>query len=107
MDISVVIPLYNEAESLPELFSWIERVMDEHHFTYEVIFVDDGSTDDSWKIIECFKQQSACVHGIRFRRNYGKSLVCIADFRGQKVTWSLPWMPICKTVRMKSPNCTA
>ena len=73
MDISVVIPLYNEAESLPELFSWIERVMDEHHFTYEVIFVDDGSTDDSWKIIECFKQQSACVHGIRFRRNYGKS----------------------------------
>lgn len=73
MDISVVIPLYNEAESLPELFSWIERVMDEHHFTYEVIFVDDGSTDDSWKIIERFKQQSACVHGIRFRRNYGKS----------------------------------
>ncbi len=73
MNISVVIPLYNEAESLPELFSWIQRVMEEHHFTYEVIFVDDGSTDDSWKIIEGFKQQSDVVHGIRFRRNYGKS----------------------------------
>ena len=52
MDISVVIPLYNEAESLPELFSWIERVMKEHNYTYEVIFVNDGSTDRSWKIIE-------------------------------------------------------
>ena len=51
MDISVVIPLYNEAESLPELFAWIERVMEENHFSYEVIFVDDGSTDNSWEII--------------------------------------------------------
>ena len=52
MDISVVIPLYNEAESLPELHAWIKRVMDDHHFTYEIIFVNDGSTDDSWSIIE-------------------------------------------------------
>lgn len=56
MDISVVIPLYNEAESLPELFSWIERVMKEHNYTYEVIFVNDGSTDNSWEVIEELKQ---------------------------------------------------
>ena len=73
MDISVVIPLYNEAESLPELFAWIERVMEENHFSYEVIFVDDGSTDNSWEIIEGFRQKSSVVRGIRFRRNYGKS----------------------------------
>ncbi len=73
MDISVVIPLYNEEESLPELFSWIERVMDEHHFSYEVIFIDDGSTDSSWTVIEQLKQRSEHVKGIKFRRNYGKS----------------------------------
>ncbi|MCD7976377.1 MAG: glycosyltransferase family 2 protein [Tannerellaceae bacterium] len=73
MDISVVIPLYNEAESLPELYSWIERVMHENQFTYEVIFVDDGSTDDSWKIIESLREKSPCIKAIKFRRNYGKS----------------------------------
>lgn len=73
MDISVVVPLYNEAESLPELFTWIEKVMKENNFTYEIIFIDDGSTDDSWKIIESLRQKSPCVKGIRFRRNYGKS----------------------------------
>lgn len=73
MDISVVIPLYNEEESLPELFAWINRVMDTHHFSYEVIFVDDGSTDNSWKIVEGLQQQSPYVKGIKFRRNYGKS----------------------------------
>ncbi|MCC8132137.1 MAG: glycosyltransferase family 2 protein [Tannerellaceae bacterium] len=73
MDISVVIPLYNEAESLPELYEWIERVMNENHFTYEVIFVDDGSTDDSWKIIEGLRERSSCIKAIKFRRNYGKS----------------------------------
>ena len=73
MDISVVIPLYNEAESLPELFAWIQRVMAENHFTYEIIFVDDGSTDGSWDVIEGFRKQSPVVRGIRFRRNYGKS----------------------------------
>ena len=72
MDISVVIPLYNEAESLPELFAWIERVMEENHFSYEVIFVDDGSTDNSWEIIEGFRQKSSVVRGIRFRRNLWK-----------------------------------
>ena len=73
MDISVVIPLYNEAESLPELFAWIERVMKEHNYTYEVIFVNDGSTDNSWEVIEELKQRSPHVRGIKFRRNYGKS----------------------------------
>ena len=73
MDISVVIPLYNEAESLPELFSWIERVMKEHNYTYEVIFVNDGSTDNSWEVIEELKQRSPHIRGIKFRRNYGKS----------------------------------
>lgn len=73
MDISVVIPLYNEAESLPELFAWIERVMKEHQFSYEVIFVDDGSTDNSWEVIEQLQQQSPAVKGVKFRRNYGKS----------------------------------
>jgi glycosyltransferase involved in cell wall biosynthesis len=73
MDISVVIPLYNEEESLPELFTWIERVMYTHNFSYEVIFIDDGSTDKSWNIIEQLSQRSANVKGIKFRRNYGKS----------------------------------
>jgi len=73
MDISVVIPLYNEAESLPELQAWIERVMAENGFSYEVIYVDDGSTDDSWQVIKKLQQSNPCVKGISFRRNYGKS----------------------------------
>jgi len=73
MDISVVIPLYNEEESLPELTSWIAKVMQKHNFSYEVLFVDDGSTDTSWSIIENLKQEYSSVKGIKFRRNYGKS----------------------------------
>ena len=73
MDISVVIPLFNEAESLPELFEWIERVMKANGFSYEIIFVNDGSTDNSWEVIEQLRQRSTYVHGIKFRRNYGKS----------------------------------
>ena len=73
MDISVVIPLFNEAESLPELFDWIERVMRANGFSYEIIFVNDGSTDHSWGVIEQLRQRSPYVHGIKFRRNYGKS----------------------------------
>lgn len=73
MDISVVIPLYNEAESLPELEAWIERVMKENNFTYEVIFINDGSTDNSWEVVEELQQKNACVRGVKFRRNYGKS----------------------------------
>ena len=73
MDISVVVPLFNEAESLPELAAWIERVMKDHDFTYEVIFVDDGSTDDSWEVIRRLSAQNPAMHGVSFRRNYGKS----------------------------------
>ena len=73
MDISVVIPLYNEAESLPELAAWIERVMKEHDFSYEVIFVDDGSTDGSWEVIRTLTASNPSMKGVSFRRNYGKS----------------------------------
>jgi glycosyltransferase involved in cell wall biosynthesis len=73
MDISVVIPLYNEAESLPELFEWMKRVMLENHFSYEIIFVDDGSTDNSWTVIKQLQRENKEVRAIRFRRNYGKS----------------------------------
>ena len=73
MNISVVIPLFNEDESLPELLSWIERVMDENKFTYEVILVDDGSTDNSWNVIEQLSAKNNCIRAIKFRRNYGKS----------------------------------
>lgn len=73
MDISLVIPLYNEAESLPELESWIARVMKENNFSYEIWFVNDGSTDNSWQVIEQLREKNPCVKGISFRRNYGKS----------------------------------
>ncbi len=73
INISVIVPLFNEAESLPELHAWILRVMAEHKFTYEIIFVNDGSTDDSWKVIEELAAKDKNVHGIKFRRNYGKS----------------------------------
>lgn len=80
MDISVVIPLYNEEESLPELFAWIQRVMETSCFSYEVIFVNDGSTDRSWNVIEQLKAKSEHVRGIKFRRNYGKSPALYCGF---------------------------
>ena len=80
MDISVVIPLYNEEESIGELFQWIERVMDENQFSYEVIFISYGSTDRSWPIICELKERSEHVHGIKFRRNYGKSPALYCGF---------------------------
>lgn len=84
MNISVVIPLYNEEESIPELFAWIKRVMDAHQYSFEVIFVNDGSTDSSWdKIVELSKENGT-VHGIRFRRNYGKSAALYQGFKKAK-----------------------
>ena len=80
MDISVVIPLYNEEESLPELFAWIQRVMTQNGFSYEVIFVNDGSTDRSWQVIEELAAQHDRVKGIKFRRNYGKSPALYCGF---------------------------
>jgi len=84
MDISVIVPLLNEEESLPELTSWIARVMDDHQFSYEVIMVDDGSTDGSWKVIESLHEQNRCLKGIRFQRNYGKSAALNEGFRSSK-----------------------
>ena len=80
MDISVVVPLFNEEESLPELYAWIERVMQANGFSFEVIFVNDGSTDRSWEVIEKLKSQSEHVRGIKFRRNYGKSPALYCGF---------------------------
>lgn len=80
LDISVVVPLYNEEESLPELIAWIDRVMRAHAFTYEVILVDDGSSDGSWEVIERLKTSCPAVRGIRFSRNYGKSAALYCGF---------------------------
>lgn len=85
MNISVIVPLYNEAESLPELEAWIERVMDANGFSYEIIFVNDGSTDDSWRVIqELRKKNPEHVRGISFRRNYGKSPALNTGFGAAK-----------------------
>ena len=81
MDITVVVPLYNEEESLPELYKWLERVMKANGFSFEVIFVNDGSTDNSWQVIEDLSHQSENVKGIKFRRNYGKSPALYCGFK--------------------------
>lgn len=83
-DISVIIPLYNEAESLPELAQWIERVMAANGFSYEVIFVNDGSTDSSWAVIEDLCDRNEMMHGICFRRNYGKSPALYTGFEAAR-----------------------
>lgn len=85
MDISVIVPLYNEEESLPELYAWIQRVMKANGFTYEVIFVNDGSKDKSWDVIEDLHRKDAeHVHAIKFRRNYGKSPALYCGFKAAK-----------------------
>lgn len=80
MDLSIVIPLYNEEESINELYEWIVRVMTTNHYSYEIIFINDGSTDRSWKIIEALKEKDSAVKGIKFRRNYGKSPALYCGF---------------------------
>ena len=84
MDISVIVPLFNEEESLPELHAWIQRVMNANGFSYEIIFVNDGSTDNSWGIIEELHHKDEHVHGIKFRRNYGKSPALYCGFKAAK-----------------------
>ena len=84
MNISVIVPLFNEDESLPELYAWIERVMKANNFTYEVIFVNDGSTDRSWDVIRELSEKSENVRGIKFRRNYGKSPALYCGFNEAK-----------------------
>ena len=80
LDISVVVPLYNEQESLPELVAWIDRVAEQNKLSYEVIMVDDGSSDDSWQVVEQLKEQYPAIRGIRFARNYGKSAALYCGF---------------------------
>ena len=80
MDISVIVPLYNEAESLPELTAWIERVMAANKFSYEIWFINDGSTDNSWQVIESLREKNPCIKGVKFRRNYGKSPALYTGF---------------------------
>ncbi len=84
MDLSIVIPLYNEEESLKELTEWIERVMEEHNFDYEILFIDDGSTDNSWQIIKELKQKNPRIRAFRFRRNYGKAAGLYVGFQNAK-----------------------
>ncbi|PWS31248.1 glycosyltransferase family 2 protein [Pedobacter paludis] len=80
MDISVVVPLFNEDESLPELTAWIAKVMNDNNFSYEIVLVDDGSTDKSWEVIESLREQNEAIKGIKFRRNYGKSAALNVGF---------------------------
>lgn len=84
MNISVVIPLFNEEESLPELCAWIQKVMDENGFSYEIILVDDGSTDESWAVIERLGTAYSCIKGIKFQRNYGKSAALNEGFKAAR-----------------------
>jgi len=81
MDISVVVPLFNEEESLPELEAWIRRVMEENNYSYEIIMVDDGSSDQSWRVVEELHQINPLVKGIKFQRNYGKSAALNEGFK--------------------------
>lgn len=83
-DISVVVPLLDESESLPELAAWIERVMAENGFSYEIIFIDDGSHDDSWSVIKELSRSNPSIRGIRFRRNYGKSAALYSGFEAAR-----------------------
>ncbi len=84
MDLSIIIPLIDEAESIPELSSWIEKVMLDNNYTYEIIMVDDGSTDNSWQVIEDLRKQNPNIKGIKFQRNYGKSAALNEGFKACK-----------------------
>lgn len=84
MDVSIIVPLFNEEESLPELCAWIKRVVDSHSLTYEILLVDDGSSDNSWQVIEKLTKENNHIKGIRFQRNYGKSAALNEGFRACK-----------------------
>ena len=84
MDISIIIPLFNEEESLPKLYEWLKKVLDENHFSHEILFIKDGSMDASWKVIQTLHEQDQAVKGICFRRNYGKSAALHCGFQQAK-----------------------
>ena len=81
MDISIIIPFLDESESLPELTEWIQRVANQNHLSYEILMIDDGSTDNSWQIVEQLRKKNPCIKGIKFQRNYGKSAALNEGFR--------------------------
>ena len=103
-DLSIVISLFNEEESLPELISWIEKVMAAEGYSYEVIMVDDGSRDGSWSLIKEFSQKNPSIKGISFRRNYGKSPALAS--RRQKAVLSSQWTQIFRIHLTKYRNFT-
>jgi glycosyltransferase involved in cell wall biosynthesis len=106
MNISVVVPAYNEVESLPELTAWIKKVMNQFQFSYEIILIDDGSNDGSWQKIEELKSEDSAVRGIKFRRNYGKSAALNVGFAAAQGEVIITMMPICRTLQMKFQNFT-
>src|SRR6476660_8754697 len=81
MDISIIIPFLDESESLPELTDWIQRVVSQNHWSYEILMIDDGSTDHSWQVVEELRKKNPCIKGIKFQRNYGKSAALNEGFR--------------------------
>src|SRR5881227_538218 len=81
MDISIIIPFLDESESLPELTEWIERVVTKNHFSYEIVMIDDGSTDNSWHVVEELRKKNSNIKAIKFQRNYGKSAALNEGFR--------------------------
>ena len=99
LDISVVVPLYNEEESLPELTAWIDRVARENGLSYEIVFVDDGSTDGSWETLERLKEHYPATTASRPHST--------ADSPPPKATWSSRWTPTCRTRPTKFPTCAA
>ena len=106
MQISIVIPLLNEEESLAELYQWLTKVLTLNRFSYEIIFVDDGSTDGSWRVIMQLAEKDAQVRGIRFLRNYGNHKPYTQVLRLQKARWSLQWTLTYKIALMKFLPCT-
>ena len=106
MDITVIVPLFNETESLPELAAWIDRVMVANGFSYEVLMVDDGSTDGSWDTVLSLAKEYPAIHGISFRRNYGKTAASTRASRPPRATSSSPWTRTCRTPPTKSRNST-
>jgi glycosyltransferase involved in cell wall biosynthesis len=104
MQLSIVIPLKNEEESLPELCEWISRVMQANDFSYEVILVDDGSTDDSWCVIEKISAANSNFKGIKFSGTMANRLRSMKALEPAKETWLLRWTPTCRIVLMKYRN---
>lgn len=106
MDISVIIPLFNEEESLPELFAWIKRVMDSNDFTYEVIFVNDGSTDRSWNVIEELAEKNEQVRVSNSAETMERAQHSSVVSKKRRAMLSSPWMPICRILQTRFRDST-